>query len=51
MPSDDESSNNTLYLSGDEWLQSTGEDEGSLNSVIQPCQVEPIALLMWKNET
>lgn len=50
MPSDDESSNNTLYLSGDEWLQST-EDEGSLNSIIQPCQVEPIALLMWKNET
>ena len=43
MSSNDEFSASTSFSSDDESLESMGEAEGSVNSIVQPYQDEPIA--------
>ena len=51
MSSNDEFSASTSSSSDDESLESMGEAEGSVNSIVQPYQDEPIADLQGDENT
>ena len=51
MSSNDEFSASTSSSSDDESLKSVGEAEGSVNSIVQPYQDEPIADLQGDENT